>query len=77
MKALYDLKSRVHAKLLAGAAVVGSSAVAGSAFAATTVDTTDILAAIAAAAAAGATIGTAVLAMHYGIKLFKWVRQAG
>jgi hypothetical protein len=78
MQKIMKFKVGKNGKLLASTALVGFGSLAGSAFAATTpVDTTDILAAIAAAAVAGAAIGTAVLSMHYGIKLFKWVRAAG
>jgi hypothetical protein len=61
-----------------GAAVGGSALVAGSAMAqATTVDVSSITAVITEAGTAAATIGLAVLAMHYGIKLYKWIRGAG
>lgn len=41
------------------------------------VDTTAIVAVIADAGTAAAAIGVAVLSMHYGIKLYKWIRGAG
>jgi len=76
MKNLYDLKSRKHAKLVAGAGVVAGALSAGSAMAAA-VDTTAIVAVITDAATAAAAIGVAVLSMHYGIKLYKWIKGAG
>lgn len=65
-----------HGKLLAGSAVVGGSLVAGSAMAAA-VDTTAIVSTIGEAGTAAAAIGVAVLSMHYGIKLYKWIKGAG
>lgn len=58
------------------AVAVGSLVAAGSASAAT-VDTTAIVAVITDAGTAAAAIGVAVLAMHYGIKLYKWIKGAG
>jgi hypothetical protein len=75
MKNVYDLKSRAHAKLVVGAGLVAGALSAGSAFAA--VDTTAIVAVITDAATAAAAIGVAVLSMHYGIKLYKWIKGAG
>lgn len=77
-KKLYDLKSRVHAKLLATAALVGSSALAGTAMAADAApDVSGPVSTINAAGVAGASIGTAVLSMYFGIKLYKWIKAAG
>ncbi|BBD80028.1 major capsid protein [Aerosticca soli] len=59
---------------------VGAGLVAGSLsplFAFAAVDTTDIVSTIGEAATAGAAIGVAVLSMHYGIKLYKWIKGAG
>lgn len=66
-------------KRYAGAALAGSAVVAGSAMAQTggSVDVSSITAVITEAGTAAATIGLAVLAMHYGIKLYKWIRGAG
>jgi len=75
MKAKYDVKSRLHGKLLAGSGLVVGGLSAASAFAA--VDTTSIVAVITDAGTAAAAIGVAVLSMHYGIKLYKWIRAAG
>jgi hypothetical protein len=58
-------------------AVVASGLVGASMSAAAAVDTASIVSVITDAGAAGAVIGAAVLAMHYGLKLFKWIRQAG
>lgn len=54
--------------------LVGAPLVAGLSHAA--VDTTDIIAAIVAAGAAAALVGAAVLTMHVGIKVYKWIRGA-
>ncbi|KZC40653.1 MULTISPECIES: major capsid protein [Rhodanobacter] len=56
------------AGLLGLAAVTSASAA---------VDTTAIVAVITDAATAAAAIGVAVLSMHYGIKLYKWIKGAG
>lgn len=66
-----------NAKKYAAAVLGGTAAVAGSAFAQTGVDVSSVTSSITDAATAGATIGLAILVMHYGIKLYKWVRQAG
>lgn len=61
---------------LAGAA--GLVATAGAAAAQTaSVDVSSITAVITAAGVAVATIGLAVLAVHYGAKVYRWIRQAG
>lgn len=71
-----NIKQRL--KQFAGAAAVALVSVAGPASAQTAgVDVSSVTTAITSAATAGATIGLAILAMHYGIKLYKWVRQAG
>lgn len=62
-------------KVAVAVAGVGSLLAAMSASAA--VDTTAIVAVITDAGTAAAAIGVAVLAMHYGIKLYKWIRGAG
>lgn len=62
-------------KKYAGAALAGAGAVAGSAFAA--VDVTSITSTVSDIVTAAATIGAAVLAMHYGIKAYRWLRGAG
>lgn len=65
-------------KRYAAAAVVGAGSVAGGAMAQTTgVDVSSITTVITAAGVAAATIGLAILAMHYGIKMYKWIRGAG
>ena len=70
------LKNFRNKLLVATALVAGAATTAGSALAAAP-DTTDVVASIAAAGVAGALIGVAVLSMHYGIKLFKWIKGAG
>lgn len=62
-------------KLQAG--VVGMGLVLVSGVASAAVDVTDIVTDILAAAAPIALIGGAVLTIHYGAKVFKWVRKAG
>lgn len=65
-------------KRYAAAAVVGAFGVAGGAMAQTaSVDVSGITAVITEAGTAAGTIGLAILAMHYGIKLYRWIRQAG
>jgi hypothetical protein len=76
MKKLNGVVSRVHGKVLAIGGLVASSLAAGAAFAAD-VDVTSVTATITSAATAAATIGLAVLSLHYGIKLYKWVKGAG
>jgi hypothetical protein len=66
----------LKSKLYAGGAISGMLFAATSASAAT-VDTTAIVAVITDAATAAAAIGVAVLSMHYGIKLYKWIKGAG
>lgn len=77
LKNVYDLKARAHAKVLAATGFVAGGMTALNAFAADDVDTSAIVAKITAAGAAAAVIGTAVLSMHYGIKLYKWIKGAG
>lgn len=69
---MQNLKS----KLYAGGAIAGTLFAATSASAAA-VDTTEIVSVITDAGTAAAAIGVAVLAMHFGIKLYKWIRAAG
>lgn len=58
-------------------AVVGGGLALASGLASAAVDVTDIVAEITGAAAPIALIGGAVLTIHYGAKVFKWVRKAG
>lgn len=62
-------------KLQAG--VVGMGLVLASGLASAAVDVSNIVTDILAAAAPIALIGGAVLTIHYGAKVFKWVRKAG
>lgn len=66
-------------KKLSKTGLAGTALVAGAAFAqtGTGVDVSAVTSSITNAATAGATVGLAILVMHYGIKLYKWVRQAG
>lgn len=50
---------------------------AGTSQAAVTLDSTEILANVAVAAAFIALIGAAVLALHFGAKVWRWARKAG
>ncbi len=59
------------------AAVAGVGSLLAATGASAAVDTTEIVAVIADAGVAGAAIGLAVLTMHYGIKLYRWIRAAG
>lgn len=63
-------------KSLYQSAVAGGLAIAAG-VASAAVDVTDIVTEILAAAAPIALIGGAVLTIHYGAKVFKWVRKAG
>lgn len=66
------------AKWYGRAAVVGGAVVSGGVMAQTTgPDVSAIVTTIGTAATAGAAIGIAVLSMHYGIKLYKWIKGAG
>ena len=57
---------------------VGALVLSGAASAQTAaVDVSGVTSAISAASTAGATIGLAVLVMYFGLKLYKWVKQAG
>jgi hypothetical protein len=67
------LNMKGKASALAGLAVAAIVPMAASA----TVDTTAIIAVITDATTAAAAIGVAVLSMHYGIKLYKWIKGAG
>lgn len=65
-------------KRSAAAGLAATALVAGAASAQTTgVDVSSITTVINEAGTAAATIGLAVLAMHYGIKLYRWIRGAG
>lgn len=66
-------KVKGYALALTGALVAGVSP----AFAATTFDTTSVTDTITAVVAAAAIIGAAALAMHYGVRAWKWLRGAG
>lgn len=59
------------------ALLAGSALSAGPLMAQTTFDTTDVTTTITAVVAAAAVIGAAALAMHYGIRAWKWLRGAG
>lgn len=59
------------------AALVGGGLALASGLASAAVDVTDIVTEITGAAAPIALIGGAVLTIHYGAKVFKWVRKAG
>jgi len=59
------------------AAAVGSTALAGGAAMADGIDVSTIVTLIGTVATAAGLIGVAVLAMHYGIKAYKWVKAAG
>lgn len=61
----------------AAVAVAGVGSLLAAMSASAAVDTTAIVAVITDAGTAAAAIGVAVLAMHYGIKLYKWIRGAG
>ncbi len=61
----------------AAVAVAGVGSLLAAMSASAAVDVTEIVAVIADAGVAGAAIGLAVLSMHYGIKLYKWIRGAG
>ncbi len=75
MKKLSKFKSFAVACVLGLVACLG---VAGTASAQTAaVDVSGVTSAISAASTAGATIGLAVLVMYFGLKLYKWVKQAG
>ncbi|MBB3228187.1 fluoride ion exporter CrcB/FEX [Luteibacter sp. Sphag1AF] len=66
-----------HLKTLVATGFTASAFAAGSAMAADTVDTAAIISTIQSAGVAAAAIGVAVLSMHYGIKLYKWIKAAG
>jgi len=59
------------------ALTVSMVALAGPSMAQTTFDTTSVTTTITAVVAAAAIIGAAALAMHYGIRAWKWLRGAG
>jgi hypothetical protein len=63
-------------KTLYQSAVAGGLSLAAG-LASAAVDVTDIVTDILAAATPIALIGGAVLTIHYGAKVFKWVRKAG
>ncbi|MGB5851596.1 MAG: major capsid protein [Rhodanobacter sp.] len=61
----------------AAVAVAGVGSLLAAMSASAAVDTTAIVAVITDAGTAAAAIGVAVLSMHYGIKLYRWIRGAG
>lgn len=63
-------------KLYAAAAAGSSALMAGAAFA-DGIDVSAVTAVIATVVTAAATIGIAVLGMHFGIKAYKWIKGAG
>ncbi|MBT2119861.1 major capsid protein [Dyella sp. LX-1] len=63
-------------KKYAAAALVGGGAAANAAFA-DGIDVTAVTTVITGVATAAATIGLAVLGMHFGIKAYKWIKGAG
>lgn len=65
------MKTKLAAGLSAAAAAAGASAQA------TAIDVSSITDVCTAAGVAVATIGLAVLAVHYGAKVYKWIRSAG
>lgn len=67
----------ISAKQKALALVGASALLAGPAMADVTFDTTNVTTTIAAVVTAAAVIGAAALAMHYGIRAWKWLRGAG
>jgi len=69
-------KKNGNRKLYAGAAL-SSTALAGGAAMADGIDVSSIVTLIGTVATAAGLIGVAVLAMHYGIKAYKWVKGAG
>lgn len=74
MGAAFSAKQKATAVfILLVAALVGSPAMAQG----TTFDTTAVTTTITAVVAAAAIIGAAALAMHYGIRAWKWLRGAG
>lgn len=65
-------------KLYAGAALASTGLVASSAFAQSGgIDVSSVTAVIATVVTAAASIGLAVLGMHFGIKAYKWIKSAG
>lgn len=66
-------KNRVNAARFVslGVALGGSVSLAHAA-----VDTTEVISAITTAGTAAAAVGAAVLVLHVGIKVYKWIRGA-
>lgn len=72
------MKTKMNLKKAAGVALASTAAVAGAAFADTGApDTSAIVTVIGYAVAAIATIGSAVVAMKYGAKLWTWISPRG
>ena len=75
LNATADLANKAG-KALAASAVIGLTAVSGSAHAAPfTIDTTEIVATISAGVTAISAIGVAVISLVVVIKLYKWVQR--
>lgn len=74
-----EMKVRDAANAVKGKAIalVGASALLAGPVMADTFDTTAVTTTITAVVAAAAIIGAAALAMHYGIRAWKWLRGAG
>jgi len=68
-----ELANSTATKIGAGAMVL----FAGQSQAVVTLDSTEVLANIGAAAAFIALIGAAVLALHFGAKVWRWAKKAG
>lgn len=65
-------------KSYVGAALTGTALVAGTASAqGSSIDVSSITAVVTEVATAAATLGLAILGMHYGIKAYKWLKGAG
>jgi hypothetical protein len=73
---VFNVQSNKHFRQLAAAGFLASGVVASTAFAADP-DVSAVVATVASAGVAAAAIGVAVLSMHYGIKLYKWIKGAG
>jgi hypothetical protein len=75
----YLQRVKFNLKKVAGVGLVSVATVSGAAFAQSSgsIDVSSVTAVIAQVVTAAATIGAAVLAMHFGIKAYKWIRSAG
>lgn len=72
-----SLVASVPRRLSAVVALLVAFVVGSPAMAVTTFDTTSVTDTITAVVTAAALIGAAALAMHYGIRAWKWLRGAG